>query len=66
MSDISLNLRAIDLAAIALILGSPGLVVGGGVGALLWRSHRLAGAAIGAVAGVVLWAIGWFYLKEII
>jgi hypothetical protein len=66
MSDISLNFGLLDVALVALILASPGLAVGGIVGALAWRGHRIAGAALGAVAGVLLWGVGWFYLKEFV
>jgi hypothetical protein len=36
------------------------------VGALAWRRHRIAGAVLGAIGGVLLWGVGWFYLKEFI
>jgi hypothetical protein len=66
MSDISLNWGLIDIAIIVIILTSPGLAIGGFVGALAWRGHRIAGAALGAIGGVVLWSVGWFYLREFV
>jgi Na+/proline symporter len=66
MSDISLNFGPLDYAFIALLFGSPGIIIGGVLGALLWRGHRLAGAALGAPAGLVLWLAGWFYLNDVI
>jgi Na+/proline symporter len=66
MSDIALNWGPLDYAFIALILGCPGLAVGGVLGALLWRGHRIAGAALGAAAGFVLWLAGWLYFNDVI
>jgi Na+/proline symporter len=50
----------------ALIVGSPGIVVGGLVGALAWRGHRGWGAAIGAVLGLALWLFGWLYFGDVV
>jgi hypothetical protein len=47
VSDIGILNDPISLIAIALIFGSPGLLLGGIPGALLWRSHRVAGALSG-------------------
>jgi hypothetical protein len=44
MSDIALNWSAFDIATIAPIIGAPGLTIGGAVGAVAWRRHRLWGA----------------------
>lgn len=66
MSDIGILNDPISLIAIALILGSPGLLLGGIPGALLWRRHRLAGALLGAVVGFVIWLTGWMILKDVI
>jgi hypothetical protein len=48
VSDIGILNDPISLIAIALIFGSPGFLLGGIPGALLWRSHRVAGAFLGA------------------
>jgi Na+/proline symporter len=66
LSDIGILSDPIRLIAIALILGSPGLLLGGIPGALLWRRHRLAGALLGAVVGFVIWLTGWMILKDVI
>jgi Na+/proline symporter len=66
LSDIGILNDPISLIAIALILGSPGLLLGGIPGALLWRRHRLAGALLGAVVGFVIWLTGWMILKDVI
>jgi Na+/proline symporter len=63
MSDIALNWGPLDIAAIALIIGSPGLVPGVIVGALAWRRHRVTGALLGAVAGFALWLCGFVLWK---
>jgi Na+/proline symporter len=66
MSDIGVLNDPLSLIAIALIFGSPGLLVGGIAGALLWRRHRVGGALLGAVAGFVLWLAGWMVLRDVI
>jgi len=66
VSDIGIPNDPISLIAIALIFGSPGLLLGGIPGALLWRSHRVAGAFLGAVVGFILWLAGWMFLKDVI
>jgi Na+/proline symporter len=54
MSDIGLELGPLDFVMIALIIGAPGLVAGAALGTVLWRRHRLYGAVLGAVAGLVV------------
>jgi Na+/proline symporter len=66
LSDIGILNDPISLIAIALILGSPGILLGGIPGALLWRRHRLAGALLGAVVGFVIWLTGWMVLRDVI
>jgi len=65
MSDISLIFSPLDYLIIALVIGSPGLVVGGGLGALAWRRRRIVGAAVGAVLGALLCIVG-AYLKLVL
>jgi Na+/proline symporter len=62
MSDIDMLNALLTVIGIALLLGSPGLMLGAIAGALLWRGHRVAGAVLGAVAGLVLWLAGWIAL----
>jgi Na+/proline symporter len=66
MSDIGILNDPLSLIAIALIFGSPGLLLGGIAGALLWRRHRVGGGVLGAIAGFVLWLAGWMVLKDVI
>ena len=66
MSDIGILNDPVSLIAIALLFGSPGLLLGAIPGALLWRRHRITGALLGAVAGFVLWLIGWMVVKDVI
>jgi hypothetical protein len=66
MSDIGILNDPLSLIAIALIFGSPGLLLGGIAGALLWRGHRVIGGVLGAVAGFVPWLGGWMVLKDVI
>jgi hypothetical protein len=40
----------------------PGLIVGAGVGAWLWRGDRIAGGACGAPLGAALWLSAWLVL----
>ncbi len=51
MSDISLHFSVLDLILMSPIFGWPGLLVGGALGALIWRRRRILGGALGAVAG---------------
>jgi hypothetical protein len=53
MSDIGILNDPWSLAVLFLIIGSPGIAVGAIAGALLWRRHRIGGAAIGAVLGFI-------------
>jgi Na+/proline symporter len=66
MSDVGILNDPVSLIAIALLLGSPGIVLGAIPGALLWRKHRIAGALLGAVAGFVAWLAGWLVMKDVI
>jgi Na+/proline symporter len=66
LSDIGILNDPVSLIAIALLFGSPGLLLGAIPGALLWRRHRITGALLGAVAGFVLWLIGWMVIKDMI
>ena len=62
MSDVGLIFSPLDYLVIALVIGSPGLVVGGCLGALAWRRRRLWGAAVGAFSGAAFCIVG-AYLK---
>ena len=64
MSDIGIFSGLLGTAIVLLILGAPGLPLGAIAGALLWRRHRIGGAALGAVAGFGLWLLGWLYFSD--
>jgi Na+/proline symporter len=66
VSDIGILNDPLSLIVIALIFGSPGLLIGGISGALLWRRRRIIGALLGAVGGFMLWLTGWMVLKDVI
>ena len=65
MSDIGILNGPFDLAALVAMLCGPGLLAGGVAGALLSRRHRVLGAAIGAIAGAVLWFAGWARIHDL-
>jgi hypothetical protein len=48
------------------VFGSPGLLLGATAGALAWRTHRWAGALLGAIIGFAAWLAGWMWLKDLI
>jgi Na+/proline symporter len=66
VSDIGILNDPVSLIVIALLFGSPGLLLGGIAGAVSWRRHRVAGALLGAIAGFVIWLTGWMVLKDVI
>jgi Na+/proline symporter len=66
VSDIGILNDPVSLIVIALIIGSPGLLLGAIPGALLWRRHRVVGALLGAVVGFVVWLVGWLVVKDVI
>lgn len=62
MSDISLNFTWLDWIAIALLLGWPGLLAGGALGALIWPKRRIAAAALcGVAAMLIVFFVRLFY-----
>jgi Na+/proline symporter len=66
VSDIGILNDPVSLVAIALILGSPGIVLGAIAGALLWRKRRIAGGVAGAMVGFAVWLLGWMVMKDVI
>jgi hypothetical protein len=64
MSDIRILSDPLSVAFVLLVLGSPGIPLGGIVGALAWRGHRFIGAAFGAASGFGLWLLGWLYFSD--
>lgn len=65
MSDIGILNGPFSMLAIALLLGSPGLVIGGLAG-LLWRGHRIAGVLLGATIGFASCLVGFMYFNDVI
>lgn len=51
MSDISLHFSPLELILFSPVLGWPGLIAGGALGALVWRKRRILGGLLGAIAG---------------
>ena len=66
MSDIGILNDAWSLAFVLLILGAPGLPIGGLIGARGWRRHRILGALLGALLGFALWLAGWMLWNDVI
>jgi hypothetical protein len=66
MSGISWNSGLFNTALGAFIVGSPGIVIGGLIGAFAWRSHRIWGGVIGAILGFALWLFGWLYFGDVV
>ena len=66
MSDIGILNDPVSLVVIALLFGSPGLLLGGIPGALVWRRHRIAGGLLGAVVGFILWLTGLMLVRDVI
>ena len=58
MSDIGLIFGPWDYVGLALLIGSPGLIIGAGLGAFAWRRRRLIGAITGAAIGMLLCIAG--------
>jgi hypothetical protein len=50
-----LHITWLDLVLASPVIGWPGLLFGGALGALLWRRRRMLGGALGASAGCVAW-----------
>jgi hypothetical protein len=50
LSDIAINISPIELILFSWVLGWPGLIVGGALGALLWKRRRMLGGVLGAIA----------------
>ncbi len=55
MSDISIHITWLDLLLAAPVFGWPGLIIGGVLGALVWKKRRIVGGAIGAAVGSIAW-----------
>lgn len=66
MSDIGILNNPTDVILIALLLGSPGLLLGATAGALAWWTHRWAGVLLGAIIGFAAWLLGWMAMKDVI
>jgi Na+/proline symporter len=63
VSDIGLHWGPLDILALALIVGFPGIILGAVFGAIVWRRHRVWGALLGAAVGLALWLVGFYFWK---
>lgn len=63
MSDISINITLLDLLLASPVFGWPGLIVGGAVGALVWKRRRVVGGVLGAAVGCIVWFAASLFLK---
>lgn len=66
MSGIPWNSGLFNTVLGALLVGSPGIVIGGLIGAIAWRSHRTWGALLGAILGFALWLYGWLSFGDVV
>ena len=58
MSDISLYFEWWEWLIVSPVLGWPGLLAGGAIGAALWPRRRLLGGVLGAIIGnLVVFAV---------
>lgn len=62
MSDIAITFPWPVLLAMALLIGWPGFLLGGALGLLACRAHRIIGGVVGALALDLLWAYAWLEL----
>jgi Na+/proline symporter len=62
MSDIGFNFEWYDFPLIIGFIGWPGLLLGAVGGGFLWRRRRIWGVLLGAFAGCLSWATGWYLL----
>jgi hypothetical protein len=59
MSDIAITFPWPVLLAMVLLIGWPGFLLGGALGLLAWRAHRIIGGVAGGLALDLLWAYAW-------
>ena len=51
MSDISFHFSPLDIILFSPVFGWPGLLLGGALGAFLWKKRRILGGVLGAIVG---------------
>lgn len=51
MSDITLHFSPLEIVLFSPMLGWPGLIIGGVIGALAWKKRRIVGGVLGAIIG---------------
>ncbi len=57
MSDIKIDFEWWELVLFSPMVGWPGIIAGGAIGALAWRKRPILAGATGALAGNFLWAL---------
>jgi Na+/proline symporter len=65
VSDIGILNDPVSILEIILLLGSPGLLLGAILGALLWR-RRIVGALVGAIVGFAICLTRWLVFNDVI
>jgi hypothetical protein len=63
VSDIDIKFAWWELLLYSPVVGWPGLLLGGALGALSWRKRRIVGGALGAIVGNLAWAFAAIALK---
>jgi hypothetical protein len=63
MSDIDIKFTWWEFLLASPVIGWPGLILGGALGALAWRGRRILGGAAGAIVGNIAWAVTALTLK---
>ncbi len=61
MSDIKIEFEWWELVLVSPMIGWPGILVGGIIGATAWRKRPIVGGALGAIAGNFICALAVVY-----
>jgi hypothetical protein len=61
LSDINIEFEWWELVLVSPMIGWPGLLIGGIIGAIAWRKRPIVGGALGALAGNFIWALAVVY-----
>jgi hypothetical protein len=64
MSDIAIKISWVELFLFSPVVGWPGMIAGGAMGALIWRKRPIIGGAFGAVLGNLAYFFGTLFIKS--